>query len=770
MSKMFGVQKIPVYGSFGEFTIGEGSDTIRAKYILTKIKPGTDGTSECELASQMMPWREVFNVEELNFDELLQRDLDDSRVAHDLIPYLLGESGNRARFFPPILAVIVPRKQVGSSGIDLFYPTPNRQDELIESYGELFDFKRVVWDEEPTPLATLSYNRQRSAFIIVDGQHRAMAVLALHRQLNKSWGDNSFASYYNHISVTAEQVKNIELPTCIIYFPDLHEGNPMPREQGIDLSSVCREIFLVVNRSAKRVSESRELLLDDEDIAAHLMRRTLSTLKNRGEEPAGLARIYSISYGDSDTTIGQKKVLSGSLEYNSAIALHKIHRAISFGAEEAFKLDDYRDISDGRRTQNKNRPSEILLGTDVEHLETLPYNSGKLLPPDEVYEVVEKLGALADVALLGLFDEFRPFKVHNNELRNLRMKLSDVHARSEVEQKKAYALIFEGSGVRNVFESHFERLQEKKEEYLREGTIVPDYIEDQIKFCQSVNITLNNNEQNFQRLRACKFFSISSSLFDGDDNKDDQKEINDKAVPLYQTLVTQAFQLGYAMAIFTVVEELKRGNSTTPSFPYEKRYELVQFVVEVYLTALNKYFSPKDAQVRRTIKKGYIKKQRASVFDLNAPGLRGLLAMSVNELNERQWRFFRYAILEIVHSSFCWDVAKEKMKQMDSEWALKWYKKVIPRIVDGIISEREKYVEDAVDAAVKGEFESIIMSKEAEARGAGKNKEQIQEIVEKLQANRKADARKNAYNHLKASLEIIENKEDDMVKRLRTGL
>ena len=31
------------------------------------------------------------------FDELLQRDLDDSRVAHDLIPYLLRESGNKSK-------------------------------------------------------------------------------------------------------------------------------------------------------------------------------------------------------------------------------------------------------------------------------------------------------------------------------------------------------------------------------------------------------------------------------------------------------------------------------------------------------------------------------------------------------------------------------------------------------------------------------------------------------------------------------------------------
>ena len=768
MSTMFRVQKMPIYGLSGEFTIGDGANTIRAKYILTKIKPGADGSWECELASQMKPWREVFNAEELTFDELLQRDLDDSRVAHDLIPYLLGASGSRAKFFPPILAVIVPRKQ-GNTGIEEFYPTPNIQNGLIEEYGDLFNFEQITWQDSPTPVASLSYNRQRSAFIIVDGQHRAMAVLALHRQLSDSWGDNAFASYYDHIPVTPEQVKDIELPTCIIYFPNLHEGNSELQEQGINLTSVCREIFLVVNRSAKPVSEARALLLDDSDIAARLMRRTLSDLKDRDDDQVELARIYTISYGDSDTEVGQKEVISGQLEYSSAIALHKVHSALSFGVEGAFRLNSYDDISDGRRTRNSNRPAEILLGTNAEKHSILPRNSGKLLPPDEMDEIIEKLGTLADKALMGLFDQFRPFTVHNSELRNLRIRLSDVHARSQIEQKKAYTLIFEGRGVRNVFESHFERLKDERDELKREGKTVPGHLQSQIEFCESVMRTLGNHEREFQRHRACKFFSINQDLFDRDDNREAQIVLIQKARTLFQSLATQAFQLGYVMAIFTVVEELKHGKSTALAFQYQARLELVEFVTEIYLAALNTYFSPKGDTIHRTLT-GYIGEPRAWVFDANSPGLRGLLAMSVNELNERQWRFFRYAILEIVHSPFCWNFVREKMIQMDSKWPLEWYKEAIPRLVDGIISERKKYVEDAVEASVKGrEFELLKMRTESEAQGARKSEKQIQTILNKLETDRRENAKKSAISHLKASLKIVEEKKD-MIKRLSDGL
>ena len=757
-----------VYGSFGEFTVGKSENTIRAKYLLTKIRPGNDGTWECDLASEMRPWREVFNIEELNFDELLQRDLDDSRVAHDLIPYLLDDSGNKAKFFPPILAVIVPRKNTGS-GIERFYPSLNVNG-LVEEYGNLFDFEQIKWEDQLTPLASLSYNRQRSAFIIVDGQHRAMAVLALHRQMNENWGDNPFVSYYDHIEVTPEEVKSIELPVCIIFFPDLHEGNSTPQDQGIDLSVICREIFLVVNRSAKIVSEARRLLLDDEDIAAHLMRKTLSILKNRGKTEDGLARIYSISYADSDTEIGQKEVISGRLEYSSAIALHKIHSALSFGIDGAFRLNNYEDISDGRKTRNSNRPAEILLGTKVEKHPTLSRNSGKTLPPDEVDEIVGKLADIADKPLISLFDRCRPFTIHNSELRRLRMKLSDPNFQSQVEQKKAYNLIFDGSGVRNVFESHFERLTDEKEAYTRAEGTVPAHLQRQLKFCESVTKALGNHEHEFHRLRACSFFHINPELFANENNHKDQVELSQKARILFQTLATQAFQLGYAMTIFTIVEELKRLQPTMSSFEYPKRYELVEFITEVYLTALNKYFSPKDETLHRGLT-GYIHEPRASVFDANAPGLRGLLAMSIGELNERQWRFFRYAILEIVHSSFCWKAAQSKMKEMNNEWALEWYKKAIPTLVNGIISERDKYVNDAIEASVTGrEFELLRIRTEAEERGAGQSPEQIQKSIEKLQNIHKENAKKSTDSHLIASLVDSKEKKEEMVRRLSNGL
>ena len=321
----------------------------------------------------------------------------------------------------------------------------------------------------------------------------------------------------------------------------------------------------------------------------------------------------------------------------------------------------------------------------------------------------------------------------------------------------------------NVFESHFENLKGKKEQLQNSGQVVPSDLEDEINRCQADRIRLNDNVQKFQRLRACQFFSIDYERFfkNNSENEEAQSHLEEKARKLFQTLATQAFQLGYVMAIFTVVEELIDEQPNSHRFLYKDRFKLVEFITHTYLSALNTYFSPKESTLHRTLT-GYISESRASAFEVTAQGLRGLLAMSVNEINERQWRFFRYAILEIVHSRFCWNTTVEKMRKMDNEQAVEWYNAAIPRLVSSIISEREKYINDAVEASVKGrEFELLKMNRESEARGAGRSPKQIQQLIDELQTTRKAEAKKRAYDHLKASLKPVQSKKE-MVRRLRS--
>jgi len=87
---------LEIQGTFGEFR-APGSES-SVSYLLTHASLGSEGTGNTQLTKYLVPMRELFDVGELNFDELLQRDLDDHRVASEIIPYLLKQ-GPSARFF-----------------------------------------------------------------------------------------------------------------------------------------------------------------------------------------------------------------------------------------------------------------------------------------------------------------------------------------------------------------------------------------------------------------------------------------------------------------------------------------------------------------------------------------------------------------------------------------------------------------------------------------------------------------------------------------------
>lgn len=746
MTFSFGSQKNdPIFGTYGEFTVGSGVNSIRAHFLLSKMKPGAEGSWENLLASQMVPWREIFNVEELSFDELLQRDLDDSRVAHELIPYLLGDQETTARFFPPILAVLVP-KNLQKSGIQPYYPKPVELTDTTTSFGDLFDFEKIKFNDSVTPLGAIKYNRQKASFVIADGQHRAMAVLALHRQINSSWGADRYASFYNHLAVSSEQVNHIELPVCIIYFPDIHEDNEGLKQKGVDLKKTCREIFIVVNKTAKKVSQSRELLLDDEDLAARMMRSTLSKLKGRGEDEATVARIYSFAFGDADADLG-KQVVAGQLEYSSAVALYKMHAAVNFCNAEAFDLTQTTDITDLRRLKRSQRIGEVLIGTPLHRWTTLNRLSGKYHAPEEVDLAVQLLSEFSDKVLLPLFDRFRPFATHNSTLRELRTRLLDPDARADLVQSKCYSLLFEGSGVRYVFEQHRETLKKRSDEAVEQGKTPSDYIVNQLNDANAILSALDNYEGLIRTRRSCRFFNIDhEKFFSGEGNEAQRKDLLARAKTIFDTVSTQAFQLGYLMAVHSAVEAL-----IEPGIEYEERFKFIDFVANLYLSGLNSYFDPGTTE-HRTLT-GLVNEPRCRVFDQNQLGLRGLLHLSVKELNERQWVFFRYTILEIVHSKYSSQTLFDILESSENSSFAEIYRNRLPDLVSSIVKNREKYIESAIQSALGSpDFNIELQMLAARLSGEGKYEAEISAVLEDKKAEKRQEVHEKCKNNVYASL------------------
>lgn len=94
-----------VQGTVGQFRTPAG----RVNYLMTKARLGAEATDpERRLTQHLAPVREVIEAEELDFSQLLQRDLDDHRVAVSLVPYLLNPDSTGPAFFPPIVAIALP--------------------------------------------------------------------------------------------------------------------------------------------------------------------------------------------------------------------------------------------------------------------------------------------------------------------------------------------------------------------------------------------------------------------------------------------------------------------------------------------------------------------------------------------------------------------------------------------------------------------------------------------------------------------------------------
>jgi hypothetical protein len=93
------------HGTWGRFNTPAGV----IEFLETKARIGAASTdAETRLTRFLKPVREALNTRDMDFNQLLQRDLDDHRVATELVPYLLRPNSRGPAFFPPIVTALLP--------------------------------------------------------------------------------------------------------------------------------------------------------------------------------------------------------------------------------------------------------------------------------------------------------------------------------------------------------------------------------------------------------------------------------------------------------------------------------------------------------------------------------------------------------------------------------------------------------------------------------------------------------------------------------------
>lgn len=278
-------EKFPmsIAGDFGVFSTDADSPVF---YINTSF--------DIDSIGYLSPVREILDISEIDFEELVQRDLDDFRIRRDIAPYLTDNNGYK--FFPPIV-VAVTQPEENKKAIRRFYP--NIRTRLIDDNQrfelEFEDSFCVRWfiDEEGKIISIpteIRWKLDSTHLMAVDGQHRLVSLQAIRGLLKNS----NLKRFYQNTSKDKNKLNGLKVPVTILFFPNSTEAieedslmeirkrfptvNWSP-ENKVDVKEILRNIFVDVNKSAKQPSKSRTILLDEKDLTAVFTRKIFSAIK-----------------------------------------------------------------------------------------------------------------------------------------------------------------------------------------------------------------------------------------------------------------------------------------------------------------------------------------------------------------------------------------------------------------------------------------------------------------------------------------------------------
>ncbi|RKZ93535.1 MAG: hypothetical protein DRR19_00840 [Candidatus Parabeggiatoa sp. nov. 1] len=286
-------------GSFGRFYSG---DSFPIEYIMTTFSSAE--LSELTFARDIRP-------DKIDFELLMQRDIDEERVRIEMEPYLNpnpqkitpAEIRSRSVFFPPLLAAIVPTKgkvmeaYYANEKGDLMLQTGGKEH-IVREWAGLFKltyfsstsphayrFKLNTGEDEQTTevgvqrepvkleIRIAKGNQYGARLVIIDGQHRLFTIQQV---------------YQKH----PDLLEHLSVPVCILFAPNatIQKNKAYAPYRVPTVPEVFRHLFVDVNNTAKQVGGHFNILLSDDTISSLACRKFCDYILNN-RETEGLAAI-----------------------------------------------------------------------------------------------------------------------------------------------------------------------------------------------------------------------------------------------------------------------------------------------------------------------------------------------------------------------------------------------------------------------------------------------------------------------------------------------
>jgi DGQHR domain-containing protein len=217
-----------ITGTFGE-----------VRYFLTTLDH-SDAAENIRFAGELQgKW---------GFSERVQRKLDEKRAETELFNYL-AKTG--IRFFNSLVIVLLPNS--------------NEQKEF-------WDFSPVISKGKPIEKWVNLKLYKGVSRIVIDGQHR---LLSLKKYWNIKIGTESLST--QEVLEDCACNESFDIPAVYLVFGNLgrvgySSENDSIRDEAI---KATRNIFTVINNTAKRIDRQTQLLLDDTKLSALIPRKLL---------------------------------------------------------------------------------------------------------------------------------------------------------------------------------------------------------------------------------------------------------------------------------------------------------------------------------------------------------------------------------------------------------------------------------------------------------------------------------------------------------------
>ena len=385
-------RQIKVYGIRGNFTVmrGKAGLPVSVHYFQTLAANNLSSKSgnSLDLLKELKPMRERVKTSDLkDLRSLLQRDLSDYRIASDLVPYLRGDKST-VGFFPSILVALLPKGFL-TEDAGISYPEPDNTVNLKTTFGEYWGTESLTIASEETSLAVLSVNPELTDFIVLDGQHRANAFRYLAGTFEEATNKgNLYSVFYQDCMEPDPKSFSAELPVTIVWFE---------AEDKIEPSLISRRLFVDVNTNARKVSDSRNILLNDNELAAVCTTNFYTYLAKLGYETEKLSLLHSgfDCEGDFPSDFPKMTIFSpktfhymlsyflvSNIEYSSLSKT--IHRE-QYGGNLGQNLGRFKDFTKAKDNQiNKMLAGDSKALIDVDELVT-----NKVSP--KIYRILNEL-------------------------------------------------------------------------------------------------------------------------------------------------------------------------------------------------------------------------------------------------------------------------------------------------------------------------------------------------------------------------------------------